>query len=256
MIVYKTTFTNTDGNDFPETEAVNSTGPSTTDGTEYIAALVNDIWGARQALMNNAGLTPNDVTEAYDASQAYEALQHCFGAPGEIVPWVGNTDQPVTLGIRLIPLKGQTVAIADVPELVANTYVGDGNNGSAPAFYKTSDNPGTVRDTGGAYFVLPDLRGVFLRGKDPTGAIDPNGATREMGDIQFNDVGIHVHQIRDIAENWYTKTVLTNNAAAGTDLQVVEQTTTQTTASLQSLSPTTVSETRPTNSVCWWCIRF
>jgi hypothetical protein len=44
--------------------------------------------------------------------------------------------------------------------------------------------------TGSAYAtltgnnVIPDLRGQFLRGLDPSGTVDPSGATRTLGDVQ------------------------------------------------------------------------
>jgi hypothetical protein len=60
---YLTEFTQTDGDAFPDTGAINASGAGATDGTEFIAALINDIWGARQAAMDVAGLTPNAVEE-------------------------------------------------------------------------------------------------------------------------------------------------------------------------------------------------
>jgi len=73
MKILKNTFT-TDGVDFPNTKAVNRSAPGLKDGTEYIEALVNDWWGFFQAVLNQAGMTPNDVPESYLNSQILDAI--------------------------------------------------------------------------------------------------------------------------------------------------------------------------------------
>ena len=87
MIDYQTSFVNTDGVAFPDTEAVNVSAPGAGDGTEFVALMVNDIWGRAQALMDRAGLTPDGVTEAPGTAQIIEAIGKGFGVgPGfEIV---------------------------------------------------------------------------------------------------------------------------------------------------------------------------
>jgi hypothetical protein len=76
---YKTTFVNTDGANFPNTAAINASGPTATDGTEYVKDYIDDHWGARQALMLRANLTPNGVQESSAASQFMDALDLLFG---------------------------------------------------------------------------------------------------------------------------------------------------------------------------------
>jgi hypothetical protein len=44
MINYLAAFTNQDGNSFPDTASVNSSGPGTTDGTEFVKVFIDDIW--------------------------------------------------------------------------------------------------------------------------------------------------------------------------------------------------------------------
>jgi hypothetical protein len=61
---YDVAFANTDGNSFPDTGGREASGPGETDGTEYIKAMVDDAWGARQALLDVARLTPNGIDEA------------------------------------------------------------------------------------------------------------------------------------------------------------------------------------------------
>ncbi len=192
MIDYLASFTNTDGAAFPNTLGINATGAGAGDGTEFVKLFVDDLWGGRQALMDAAGLTPDSVTEAVDTSQLLEAIRLISGAPGNGVIWWATSD-PAVLGERVLLLTGQTILMASYPELALAVYVGDGNNATASAFYKTSDTPGTIRDTGGSYMVLPDLRGYALRGLDVAAAVDPDGASRDIGSIQLSAMWGHRH---------------------------------------------------------------
>ena len=164
MIDYFASFVNTDGAAFPNTEAVDVSAPGAGDGTEFVALMVNDIWGRAQALMDYAGLTPDGVTEAPDTAQILTAIGRGFAVgPGfGVTYWKNGT--PATNGDRVLLMQGQTILIADYPLLAAAVYVGDASNPTAPAFYKTSDTPGVTRDTAGAYMVLPDTRAVVLKG--------------------------------------------------------------------------------------------
>jgi hypothetical protein len=59
---------------FPNVESQNATGPGETDGTPIIKDVIDDLWGARQALMDAAGLYPNDISESVGNSQFLDAL--------------------------------------------------------------------------------------------------------------------------------------------------------------------------------------
>jgi hypothetical protein len=74
MINYLSTFVNTDGNSYPDTAAVNSSGPGTTDGTEFVKAMIDDAWGFNQALLNYTDDTPNGSSEADGASQRLDSI--------------------------------------------------------------------------------------------------------------------------------------------------------------------------------------
>lgn len=163
MIDYGATFTNYTGS-FPDYEAVNVSAPGAGDGTEFVAALVNDIWGRAQALLDYAGLSPDGVQEAPDTAQMLTALSKGYGiGPGiGVIYWKNGT--PAANGDRVILLQGQVIEIASYPLLAAAVYVGDANNATAPAFYKTSDAGGTTRSTAGTYMVMPDTRAVSLKG--------------------------------------------------------------------------------------------
>ncbi len=197
MINYLASFTNTDGASFPDTAAINATGPSATDGTEFVKLMVDDEWGARQALMNHAGLVPDGVTEADGTSQFLEALQLIGPGPGIGTEWLFDSDPAVT-GHRCLLRQGQGILIASFPDLDAAVYVGDGNNATVHAgggkFYRASDAAGTTPNIAGPYLILDDARGVVARGLDTAAAIDPDGASRFLGDIQVDAFQGHKHQ--------------------------------------------------------------
>lgn len=193
MIDYFAFFTNTDGNPFPTTAAVNASGPSSTDGTEFVKGMIDDEWGARQALMDRAGLTPTGVTESASVSQFMEALEKAFVlGPGIPKEWHLNSD-PATLGYRALPMNGQGILRANFPELDAAVYVGDGNNPTASVYYRADDAAGTVRNIVGIYLIIEESRGYFVRGLDTAASIDPDGASRDLGHKQDDAFQGHWH---------------------------------------------------------------
>jgi hypothetical protein len=194
MIDYLAAFVNTNGQPFPLTLAVNATGAGSGDGTEVVKLLLDQAIGSQYALLDAAGLTPDSVTEAPGTSQILEAMRRICGGPGEGVDWYKNSDPGVT-GDRVLLLNGQVITISSYTELVAAVYVGDGDNPTASAFYKTSDAGGVTRDTAGAFMVLPDTRGKVLRGLDPAASIDPDGASRDVGSTQLDAIQGHYHGI-------------------------------------------------------------
>lgn len=50
--------------------------------------------------------------------------------------------------------------------------------------------------------ILPDLRGYFLRGLDPTGNIDPDGKSRSLLSVQADDLKQHQHTYARTAWFW------------------------------------------------------
>jgi len=120
-----------DGVAFPNTAAINSSGPSATDGTETIAVGFNNYQsGRQQALLDYAGLTPTGVAESVN-------------------------------GDRVIMLAEQGVLVASYPELDTKTWIG-GNTAAQIAaatagekFYRSSDAGGATGDAAGPYLQLP-----------------------------------------------------------------------------------------------------
>ena len=90
-------------------------------------------------------------------------------------------------------LSEQGVLIASYPDLDAATWVGDAggtHNAAVHAgggkFYRSSDAPGTTPNPAGPYLQLPEGRGYVLRGFDIAGTVDPDGASRFLGDNQVD----------------------------------------------------------------------
>ena len=185
MIDYETSFANTDLVAFPNTGAVNASGAGTTDGTEFVKIFIDDIWGARQALMDYAGLTPDTVSEAAGASQALDALLLIAGGPGEAVQYMKNADPSVN-GDRVLLLNGQGITRSSYLELDANVYIGDTLNPTASAFYHADNADGSSRNTAGVYLILPETRGYAPRGLDIAASVDPDGASRDLGSLQID----------------------------------------------------------------------
>lgn len=266
MQVYTSAFMNTNGVAFPSTAAINASGAGATDGTEFIKALVDEIWGVNQAIMNAGGLTPNGVQESYNASQIKTAMQNVLGGPGEGVHYWCTTD-PATLLKRLIKLNGQGVLRANYPDLDTAVYCGDANNATAAAFYHATDSAGVTRSTSGAYLILPETRGYFLRGLDVAASIDPQGASRSLGHKQtdaFQDWQIGVDNSGTIyygQPDAYNQKV---TAGAGSGWAVPSLNTGYQSATLKMKAvsdgvngtPRVATETRPVNVATHFAIRY
>ena len=189
-------FTNTNEVVFPDTEAVNSSGAQATDGTEFVKIMIDNwMFGRQQALLNHVGLTPNGVAEADGASQELLALQRMGMHPGQGIFAFWN-DIPTNLGIRVLMLTGQGILRANYADLDAAVYVGDTDNPTASVFYHADDAAGTIRNTAGVYLILPDARGQTIRGLDLAAAVDPDGASRDLGSLQIDAFQGHYHNAR------------------------------------------------------------
>lgn len=205
MIAFESICTNKNGT-FPSASAKNASSPSATDGTELIAGWVNFEWGWSQDLMSRAGLSPSGTGEVYGnagsaqagaGQQIRQALENCFGAPGELVfdviPPNGSAYGAAGsvnwlpswyASRRVLAANGGTFVVANYPELAAAIYCGDANNATADHCYRCSAANGTGRSTAGTYMVLPDYRGVTIRGRDMGNVTDPYGSTRPNSGTQ------------------------------------------------------------------------
>jgi hypothetical protein len=200
MIDYKANF-NTDGSNFPATEAINVSTPGAGDGTEVKALMVNDLWGARQAVMDYAGLTPNAASESYTSSQFLTAITRALSPAGTV--FMSHTqNDPATLGYRFLELNGQGITRVNYPDLDAACYVGNSRNPTAESYFRADNSDGSSRSVTGTYLILPDMRGAFARGYDPTATRDPDGTTRGFPDFQNFALQTHLHEVDTSSNAW------------------------------------------------------
>jgi hypothetical protein len=184
---------------FPIVTAKNASGAGATDGTPYIASVIDDIWGRFQAMMDRAGLPPDGITESTSNSQHIEAYKKGFAQGAGYLKAYMKNGTPVANGDRVLLLTGQGILRANYTELDAAVYVADGNNASVAAaggaFYRADDAAGTIPNIAGIYLIMPDCRGRTLRGDDAAASVDPQGATRVLGDLQADAFQGHWHDI-------------------------------------------------------------
>lgn len=205
---------------YPDGEGRNVTVPGDATGTPWDEVVINDIWGLLQKLTSNAGITPSGVPDTAVTSQYFNALQASAGYPGLIIEYAFNVD-PGFLGLRLLKLIGGGILIANYPELEAAVYVGDAANAAVHAgggmFYKSSDAAGTTPDILGPWMQIPDRRGYTPRGFDEFAIVDPDGASRFLGDVQEDAVQKHNHLVSDnaFAPPWGCVEGLINSVTSG-----------------------------------------
>jgi hypothetical protein len=167
-----------------------------------VKPLLDDFWGFFQQVLSSAGITPSGNPDEVGASDIFDGMRRTSGHPGMITPIVLN-DAPAIYGIRMLLLDGSGILRANYSDLDDAVYVGDSDNGTAGAFYHANDAGGTIRATGGPYLILPDGRGRFPRGLDSSGTIDPDGASRFLGDDQLDATERHNHLIRAVGTSKY-----------------------------------------------------
>jgi phage-related tail fiber protein len=144
--------------------------------------------------------------------------------------------------------NGAAVARSTYPELDANIYCGSTNNATASWGYRctSTSNPSGTRSTTGAYIVLPDLRGEFVRGWSNGRGVD---AGRTLWSYQNGTVGNHDHYIKcvTIVGTNDDSVVTGNGSASSQSLNPILNSGT-------NLDPT--NETRPRNVALLACIKY
>lgn len=187
---------------YPYGSAQDITVPGDNTGTPWEKDLLDDMWGFYQQLLDAAGITPSGNPDQVGTSDYYDALRLVSGPVGTIGMMALNVTA-ASLGLRMLPLDGSGVLIANYAELDTVVYVGNPANPTADSFYHADDAAGTSRNTAGVYLILPDFRGQFVRGVDLAGAVDPDGGTRNMADYQGDAVLKHNHVIEDVIGGFF-----------------------------------------------------
>ena len=226
----RVTSTNVTGT-YPLVVAKNSSTGSSTDGTPYVADYITPLWVFLQSCMDRVGAAMSGTVEAYTAvgtgsaaglgqtvgdgaQQFLSVVARNFGAPGELVFDVVNG---TAASRRVVPLQGTVLDGYLYPDLVYNTWVGAGLNGSATAFYTTSDSGGTTRSatgltingvTSGRYLVTPDYRGL-----SPVG-LGTNAKTA----IAYSGGSVLNAYVADMMQgHWHIESVGANGVVADTN---------------------------------------
>ena len=279
MVDYASMVTNKTGT-FPNVAAKNASSAGGTDGTEYVAAILNDLWGFWQDVLSQATQTPNGVPEASGTSQKRGALQMSYSAPGDIVfdfiapgsgtygaqamSWGAATGGPPARYQyrRVLVCTGQFVQASLYPDLAAAIYCGDANNATANYCYYTSDAGGTTRSTASKnYIKLPDMRGMTLRVYDHGAIHDPQGATRgafgEIASLQLDAMQGHYHnQYNSQAGAFLGASYTGSQAAATAGVLAIPQNIKEAATDGANGPPRTSSETRMYNFSCNGGIRY
>lgn len=258
---------------FPRIATIADTAPGSKDGTPLHKVWGDDVFSLLQTILNAASMTPSGTAETCGAaagdvagSQLFEALQLCFGTPGDVFAHaLATPTSTLPTGMRAEKCDGSLVRFKNgatnlkYHRLMTYKYIGDGNNADTDykCFYKC--DAGGSRTTAGEYFKLPDFRGAFLRGADSAATHDPDGATRKCGDIQAASLDEHVHTAIEVYSGLPPFADVNVNAyntpgAGGGALY----------ATLAAGDPLITSsdgsgigdETRPTNAMICWCIRY
>ena len=166
----------------------------------------------------------NWVSTVTNESAAFNAFI-VSGVIGEVTSWPADA-----IPSNFLECDGSEVSrttYADLYAVIGDTYgAGDGST----------------------TFLLPDLRGQFLRGLDESGTVDPDGAGRTIGDSQTDGFETHTHT--------YVEMTGQNTGHISGGPSVSARNLTLTTRTTNAGTDGGISETRPKNVSVKFCIRF
>lgn len=165
---------------------------------------------------------------------------------GSVVFFARNTAPPGWL-----KANGAAVSVSTYADLASAIYVGDALNATAYFGYRCTSpsSPGTTRSPTGAYIVLPDLRGEFLRGWSDGRNVD---AGRSFGTAQADMVVSHDHDLPTSTDaNGDRATINDSSFGINTPNNVAP-----TLGFRAYVDPTGGPETRPRNVALLACIRY
>lgn len=91
---------------------------------------------------------------------------------------------------------------------------------------------------GNTTFNIPDMRGQFVRGYDPSGSVDPDGSSRGFGSIQVDALQQHIHE---------TELIGSTNGSVGIATTTTGQQNLNSDSGEVDNAYRTSTETRPTN---------
>lgn len=170
--------------------ATGAAGSAATATTQATTATTKASNAATSATAAQAAQTAAETAQAAAAASAATAASFASSfEAGEIQLFARNTPPTGRLAAN-----GAAVAVATYGRLATAIYCGDAANPTASWGYKCTNpaSPATTRSTTGAYIVLPDVRGEFLRGWDNGRGVDSG---RSLWAYQAELVGPHGHTV-------------------------------------------------------------
>ena len=119
----------------------------------------------------------------------------------------------------MILLNGHGILRANYPDLDTACYVGDGNNAAVAAagggYFRADNSDGSSPNIAGIYLILPETRGYVPRGLDTAASVDPDGASRYLGNPQLDAFQGHLF---GIANTGGTHNVIVSSTSTGGNL--------------------------------------
>jgi hypothetical protein len=147
--------------DYPYGSARNVTTPGDGTGTPWEAAIVNDILGLQQALLQSSGVVPSGTPETALASQFFEALKRLFNTTSVFALTLAGSNVALSdeqSYSEFIVLSGTLTASVEVsaPTRPRKWFVINNTTGAFTVTFKTPSGSGVEIPQGAAYLVRSD----------------------------------------------------------------------------------------------------
>jgi hypothetical protein len=241
----------------PFTQAFQATASFATSSISASYALSASYAPFTQTQQSSCSYAPASLSASYALSASWAPVLGDTVPIGTILAYSGNT-----LPANWLECNGDakiTSSFIDLYNAIKTTSI-------SASYGYLCDSFGN-RNSAGAFFKIPDLRGEFLRGWDHNRGIDLG---RSSGSFQNSSLGGHFHGIGDwsspsnddmffITRNWgdgttYTERFIEGQSGANTTRPVVTPASGQAAATTGPMNG--VGDTYPRNIAMMYCIKY